>query len=122
MIIYRVEHEESRSGPYNQECKEVHEEHNYGESRPAHPSPSEDSIFFKEKDIFGCPSLELLRTWFEPWSAKPLARDGFVVAAYTIDEGLVKVSSSGMQCAFPRQCATLVDERDVLATLSQQRP
>lgn len=111
MLVYRVEHTETKSGPYqrsfsyNTDNMEFNQNCNYKD----HPMPGSDGIFeLKPEHLFGFVSLDQLFKWFhfedDYWDFN---RKGFGISVYEVNEDHILKGCS--QCAFDRTYAERID-------------
>lgn len=96
MLIYRVEHVQSREGPYGADglgyvCCDPWQ----------HPAPYQDGIRFTSEHFFGFASQQQMLTWFGASNLKKFERYGYRVYKYRVPPCLVLVG--GKQVAFKRK-------------------
>ncbi len=107
MIVYRVEHQQTGSGPYlqyNPAYKTLRDELNSNhDDELTHPAFQFDGIgdhpLFKISFHSGFEKLKDLNWWFKGFGQK-LSENNFVIAIYEIEESLVIRGISGKQVAF----------------------
>lgn len=120
MLVYRIEHEKTRRGPYNP--GKLPDDHTapydrlgvysrYSGDSTVHPAPDRDGITdnawtFPEHLYFGFASPEQLADWFSEGFVEEAAEAGFVVSVYYAH--LTDVLVGGHQVAFPRDDARLI--------------
>ncbi len=104
MDVYRIEHSQTRYGPYtiieNENGRHPGPLHHYGSKAlhdEAHPYPDEDGIdrlpapfasLGVGKNAFGFKSCKQLLAWFKPYW-RDLKGKCFVVARYKVEKGAV---------------------------------
>ena len=111
MIVYRVEHEQARFGPYlpppfvltaQQEAVRSATMRPLNGEADAHPSPYSDGLGEMSAGEYSCfSSHEALLTWFGAEALGFLCKIGFTVAAYEVAEAFVR--EGGRQAVFVRR-------------------
>jgi hypothetical protein len=85
--VYRIEHAETREGPYGGSPISYALANDHAEE--SHPSPAEDRIVYHVWDVprewyCALTTREGLLEWFEGWTDR-LHENGFVLARYLVD-------------------------------------
>jgi hypothetical protein len=131
---YRIEHRETRVGPFQTEDPFTQQLARAADQNPALPHPDNDNLRFgllPFRFVFGCADLDTLRAWFLPHDSEEANREilsqlqqrGFVLSEYLADEGDYRVARSGMQVVFDAaQCRRdgLAEDHDIFTMLEPQ--
>ena len=86
MTIFRIEHPESKSGPYKRKGKfsrrkKLIDSHSYSELE-YRPTPGKDELPW-DGVRYGTKTLKSLRKWFKGWMQQ-FKDEGFVIAKYKV--------------------------------------
>lgn len=119
--VYRVEHSESKQGPYTSINQDLCDRHN--KYTTSHPTAGRLSIRIQQhysKDfclpcgfsdvLCGFDSMSNLGNWFRGFRGNLKSR-GFIIAVYTLDP--IYTATDGRQVIFDRSKALLIEKRDV---------
>ena len=106
MLVYRIEDANGR-GPYwetyGTPCRKMSDSHSWGPARYTHPTMH---MYDEGKHICGCPTLELLKTWFRGYRSL-LRRLGYKMCVFEVDAKHIPLQDE-YQLMFPRSQSTLL--------------
>lgn len=111
MLVYRVEHETLRCGPYN--FVPLENKVGWGDPRVqamstsvfadvtthGHPTPDRDGIQIDQENVCGFESIEQLYDWFSDESIHAMRDAGYVLHVYSVPRRSVR--RGGHQVMFP---------------------
>lgn len=128
MLVYRVEHKETKKGPYTsmeripyKAGRKINDWHNNDHNHPGpfagsgwRESDQEIPYFDANKHRFGFDSLEQLNEWFEGWISL-LKENGFQIVVFEVKDDKVIKGKSGKQCVYEHNKATFVENIQLTA-------
>lgn len=113
--VYRVEHAETRTGPYNTWGTTIEDMvQDHANSLSEHPGPCDDGLEDVDSFVhfFGFEKPEHLTDWFEEKYLKILHQEGFVRSTYAVKKRYVLFG--GRQLVFEKDYAELVKEEPLV--------
>jgi len=113
MIVYRVEHRDSKKGPWSHDdwhvarAGFVSKEYWHGSLPGPYADPSLGRLF-KNRHLCGVESVEKLVRWFPSKVRRQMHERGFVMRVFDVETRALAVGR--WQVTFPRKRATLLGE------------
>ena len=123
MIVYRVEHETDRTGPFHK-ASSVWRRTGHGLNSEKHkeytkmPCPDTDKLYdFGDDCVFAFPTLQAYVSFWGKSTLEDLRALGYVLREYVVLTRYCQVGMSGWQVVYPQNRAREVKTYDLLEVI-----